>query len=154
LLAEQDIDAAEAFRDRRHQRALDRHAMLLDQAQRLVGERVVEFFDPGLAGIGWKELDPDPGRDNDLLHFGANLGADAIAFDEGHGIRLGHAEVLERSSDRVNEIVATARALMPIWSQSEEEAAAAGHGRRVPRRAWGSSPRPSARRTTSRQSAA
>ena len=91
LLAERHVERAEAAADRRRQRPLDGHQMLVDGCQGLVGQPAVE---PVLGLLAGEDLAPDDaplvavrppdGRVEDVLRGAPDVRPGAVALDEGN----------------------------------------------------------------------
>ena len=91
LVAESDVDGAEAGPDRRRDRPLQRDAVLLDRVERLVGERrpgLLHHVDAGLAHV---PVELDSGRLEDASRRLGELGAGPVPGDEGHAMAHGRA---------------------------------------------------------------
>ena len=92
LLAQRDVERADAAAHRRRQRALDRDGVLAHGRERLLGEPDVAAVDRRrlLAGVDLHPVDPplaavaalDGGID-DVLHHRRDVGADPVALDVG-----------------------------------------------------------------------
>ena len=87
LLAQQHVDRAEARAHRRRGRALDADAVALDRLQRAVGERVALLGVDVLAGGLLVPLELDPGGLQHAPGRLGELGAGAVAGDEGDFVR-------------------------------------------------------------------
>ena len=91
-LAQADVDAGEAFRDRGRDRALQCNLVAADRVEQRHRERLVEALERGDAGVVPLPLDIDRGRLEDADHSRRHLRADAVAGDErDHSRHVGSA---------------------------------------------------------------
>ena len=88
LLAQADVDGAEAAADRRRDRPLQRGAVPADRVERLLGQRVaaVRLHHVG-AGVLDVPVELDAGRLEDAAGRLGQLGPGAVAGDQGHAVR-------------------------------------------------------------------
>src|SRR5581483_2273262 len=99
-LAERDVERADAAADGRRERALDAHPELLERGDRLVRKPVAEAVERLLAGVDLAPGDLplaavrllDRGVE-DALRGAPDVGAGAVALDEGEDRTIGHREL-------------------------------------------------------------
>ncbi len=97
LLAECDVQRAEARADRGRQRPFDRDAVLADGVNRLLWEVLAVCVAGGAAGVDAHPRDRAAGRLGGgveyLLGGGADIGADPVAVDDRDDWRFGHVQL-------------------------------------------------------------
>ena len=97
LLAQEHVDAAKARAHRGCGGPLDADAVALDRVQRAVGERGALLGVDVLAGGLLVPVELDPGGLDHAPGRLDELGAGAVAGDEGHGVRHGAAMLASRA---------------------------------------------------------
>jgi len=105
LLAQEHVDAAKARADRGCGGSLDADAVALDRVQGAVGERRALLGVDVLAGGLLVPVELHPGRLEHAPGRLDELGAGAVAGDEGHGVRHGAAML----ASRARSVAATGR---------------------------------------------
>ena len=89
-LAQADVDRAEAAADRRRDRPLERDARLADRVEDVVGQRVAVVLVHHVgAGVPDVPVELDAGRLEHAASRLGELGAGAVAGDEGDPVRHG-----------------------------------------------------------------
>src|ERR1035437_7527275 len=86
IATQRHVDAAEALADSCGQRALDRHPVLADRLEHVVGHGLAELRDDVEAGILDIPLDVDTGRVDHAARRLADLVPDAVARDQRDGV--------------------------------------------------------------------
>ncbi len=86
-LAQPDVDAREPFRDRGGHRALQRDLVAADGVDELDRQRGAPALEREHAGEMALPCDRDAGRVEDAEHRIGHLGADAVARNQGHGVK-------------------------------------------------------------------
>ena len=84
LLAQRHVDAAEARADRRRDRPLDRHLVAADRLEHVLGQRRAVLLHHVEAGVVHLPDDGHAGGGDHGLERGGQLGAGAVAGDQGH----------------------------------------------------------------------
>ena len=99
--AEADVHAAEAAADRGRDRPLQRGSALPDRLEHVLGQRIaVVLVHHVAAGVLDVPLELDARRLEDPPGRLGQLGAGAVAGDEGHAMRHSAADCMERSPPR------------------------------------------------------
>ena len=85
-MAERDVHGAEARADRRRDRAFERHAVLLDGLQRLLGQRGARLLHDVDARLADVPVERDTGRLEDAPRRFGELRAGPVPGNEGHAM--------------------------------------------------------------------
>src|SRR5262245_29443704 len=119
LLAELDVDTAEAGAARRGRGAFQCGVCVLNRGERFGGWGTAEFVEGGLAGEVCLPGDIELKRVDDSLRGGGNFGADTVARNERDVVGHDGRQMCPPGMKWYKRSVARRQPLLPVWPRVE-----------------------------------